>query len=452
MKKRFIAVVLVIILIPVFLMAACGQNSSGENAGEPAQTGDTQEIANFNPTGWPVVKDQITLKVVAKTDSDFKKPYNELELVKQWEEKTNVKIEWTTFDSASWNEKKNLMLVSGDLPDVIFGPITAFDELTYAAQGYWKPLQDLISKYTVNLKSFSEMYPDIYKSFVTPDGNIYSLPRLKGQEDMEYPNRMFINKAWLDKLALPMPTNIEEFYNVLKAFKTGDPNGNGKADEIPMAFRFNEKQQDRSGTGEFRYGLYGFFGTFGRFDAPDHIVLENDKVIFTADKDEYKNAVSWMRKAKEEGLIDPEAFTMDVPAFKAKNTSGDTLYGTWMGWTVEEATNPPEEGIKNYAMLPPLKNTSGKQIWPKFGYNVATKGFFLMTKNNKYPEATIRWIDYFCDPYVSIEHDWGIQGLGSKINSDGSWEILGGGLKSTRTAEGLAWNAPTFVPKHIYDK
>ena len=45
---------------------------------------------------------------------------------------------------------------------------------------------------------------------------------------------MMINKAWLDKLGLQVPTTWDELENVLKAFKTQDPNGNGQADEIPM--------------------------------------------------------------------------------------------------------------------------------------------------------------------------------------------------------------------------
>ena len=41
-----------------------------------------------------------------------------------------------------------------------------------------------------------------------------------------------IRQDWLDKLGLSMPTTVDEWYNVLKAFRA-DPNGNGKADEIP---------------------------------------------------------------------------------------------------------------------------------------------------------------------------------------------------------------------------
>lgn len=407
--------------------------------------GTLAEIANFNPEGLPVVDETITLHIIAAIDSDFEKTYDEQELIQRWAADTNVDIDWILYDAASWTEKKNMMLASADLPDVLIGTVTSFDELTYAEQGYWLPLQDLIANYTVNMKDFSERYPDIYQSFFAPDGNLYKIPRLKGQEDMIYPNRTYINRTWLDQLGLEAPTNIDEFTEVLRAFKAMDPDK-----IIPFAFRTNDPITAR--TVFNRYYPYGFFGTFGRFDTPDHIVLEDGEVVFTADKEEFRNAIRWFRMAMEEGLIDPEAFTMDTAAYKAKNTSGDNVYGVWTGWTVEETTNPPEQGIIDYEMLPPLFNVNGEQIWPRFAYNIAaSSGNVLITSVNKYPEATIRFLDYAWDPYFSIQTDWGIDGLGSVINDDGSWEILGGGLRAARMAEGMAWNFATLVPQHIYD-
>lgn len=405
---------------------------------------------NFNAEGLPVVNEPITLRIVAAIDSDMKN-YDEMKLVQQWEADTGINVEWIQYDTASWNEKKNLMLASGDLPDVIFGNLSEYDVLTYADQGYWIPLQDLIDQYSVNMKSFAEKYPEVYNTWFAPDGNLYKIPRLKGQEDMVWPNRMYINQTWLDTLGLEMPTTIDELTEVLRAFKTRDPNGNGLADEIPFAFRTNDPLPSR--TTFNRHALYGFFGTFGRLDSPDHIVLEDGHAVFTADKEEYKNAVQWLHMAYEEGLIDPEAFTMDAASYKAKNTASENVYGVWTGWTVEEATNPPEQGIEDYVMLPPLVNSNGEQIWPRFGYNVsAASGSILVTSINQYPEATIRFLDYMWEPYFSIQMDWGIEGLGSQINEDGSWEILGGGLKTTRTAEGMAWNVATCVPQDIYEK
>ena len=53
-------------------------------------------------------------------------------------------------------------------------------------------------------------------------------------------NVFMIYQPWLDALNLEMPETTEELYNVLVAFKTQDPNGNGEADEIPMSLLYGQ--------------------------------------------------------------------------------------------------------------------------------------------------------------------------------------------------------------------
>ena len=74
------------------------------------------------------------------------------------------------------------------------------------------------------------------------DGHIYSLPELLPQ--LHYigsaNDTFWINKAWMDTLGLEEPKSFDELYEVLKAFKEGDPNGNGEADEIPLSISDNK--------------------------------------------------------------------------------------------------------------------------------------------------------------------------------------------------------------------
>ena len=65
------------------------------------------------------------------------------------------------------------------------------------------------------------------------ENGILSLPQVTGFNPRSW-EVMMINKTWLDKLGLEVPSTLGELEEVLKAFKEKDPNGNGKADEIPM--------------------------------------------------------------------------------------------------------------------------------------------------------------------------------------------------------------------------
>ena len=78
--------------------------------------------------------------------------------------------------------------------------------------------------------------PELKAAVTASDGHIYALPNAEELGLGAVPFFWSINTAWLDELGLEMPTTVEQYHDVLVAFKTQDPNGNGKADEIPLSF------------------------------------------------------------------------------------------------------------------------------------------------------------------------------------------------------------------------
>lgn len=134
-----------------------------------------------------------------------------------------------------------------------------------------------------------------------PDGHIYSLgKRLPARPKTS--NQPTINKAWLDRLGLEVPTTLEELEDVLRAFKTQDANGNGDPnDEIPI------------------FGISNYLLLPFGYDAIDSdMILRNGEVYYAATSDEYKEGLKWLQKMYAEGLIDPESFTQDDTMKNAK--------------------------------------------------------------------------------------------------------------------------------------
>src|SRR5699024_41996 len=85
-------------------------------------------------------------------------------------------------------------------------------------------------------KRMFQQYPGSEGQITQLDGNIYSLPVVNECYHCSVPNKFWINKTWLDNLGLEMPTTLDEFYDVLVAFRDQDANGNGDPnDEIPFA-------------------------------------------------------------------------------------------------------------------------------------------------------------------------------------------------------------------------
>ena len=88
-----------------------------------------------------------------------------------------------------------------------------------------------------DVKAFFRTVPAAFRAAQENDGSILSIPGDSGSDYEGSLAHMFINATWLQKLGLAVPTTWDELTAVLKAFQGRDPNGNGKADEIPFDIR-----------------------------------------------------------------------------------------------------------------------------------------------------------------------------------------------------------------------
>ena len=130
------------------------------------------------------------------------------------QELTNINLDIMAIPDDGYNERKNLTFASGQLPDFFFGGrLTPSDEVTYGAQGFLIPLEDLIAQYAPNLQQILDENPDIRRSITAPDGHIYALPKVTAGFGV-YP-KLWINQPWLDAVGMAMPTSTEELHDVL---------------------------------------------------------------------------------------------------------------------------------------------------------------------------------------------------------------------------------------------
>lgn len=391
MKQKFI-LLLSLVMILSLVLAACSNNSGGnDNNGNSAQTSTEIEGEEIS---FPL-DETVTLEMMACKHPN-NGPYAEMDFFKQYEEKTNVHIEWQDIDFAACEEQRNLILGSGDYPDAFYGnlALTANDVINYGAQGVLVPLEDYITEDIMpNLYALMEQNPT-YRSIITaPDGHIYSLPNIRELMLWLSPDMLYLNKVWLDNLGLEIPTTTEEFYDVLMAFKTQDPNGNGEQDEIPFSYIHEDNT----------LGIGSLFGAFGRPDSADHLFVEDGKVVFSAYEEEYKEAIAYYHKFFVDGAFDQESLIQDRSQQIAK---ADRLGGfvSWLPFSVVGAELDP-----NFVAVPALEGPDGDRVWRKnmannMGVNPTA---FSMTDKNEHPELTMRWLDLSYDTDTSIEAGWG---------------------------------------------
>ncbi|MCV9888763.1 ABC transporter substrate-binding protein [Metabacillus halosaccharovorans] len=389
-NKKKMSIVLALGLSASLALTGCSSSESGKESKETAVA--------FNESGLPIVEEEVTLNFVSPKQP-LAPDYSEMVIFDRLQEATNVSIKWNNIPGDGYQEKKNLLLASGDLPDAFYASgFTDQDLMQHGQSGTIIPLEDLIDKYAPNLKKLFEERPELKQIVTAPDGHIYSLPRAEEMDLVGMPNIMFINQTWLDKLGLEMPTTLEEYHDVLKAFKEKDPNGNGKQDEIGLTFWFN--------------GWCGnegdLIGLFGLPDAPfeaDHRIVRDGKVIYAATQPEFKEAIAYYHQWVKEGLIDPEVVTQDTAQLFAKGKTEDPTLGSFIWWEDTEVVGT--DRVDDYAILPPLKGKDGEVVVGRSNYSEYGRDAFVITSANENPEITMRWADQLYEPKMSAQINWG---------------------------------------------
>jgi putative aldouronate transport system substrate-binding protein len=167
-----------------------------------------------------------------------------------------------------------------------------------------------------NLKAYMAKNPGLKGMMTAIDGKIYGLPNINECYHCGYCEKMWINKDWLDKLGLKVPTTTDEFYAVLKAFRDKDPNGNDKKDEIPyMGCASDSWQGDSFLMNAFVLDT-GDQYTFGKTEIRTYYDVKTGKVMSIYDRPEYKEGLKYIKRLYSEGLVYSGSFTQKLDQFK----------------------------------------------------------------------------------------------------------------------------------------
>ena len=401
-----------------------------------AVTNNDKDTPDYmNATGFPIAKDKITLKLMGR-----KIPQNgeweEMEMFKRMEELTNIAFEFDTPISTGYLEKKNLALVSGDYPDVFYsGGIAIQDEETYGPQGVLLPLEDYIEKYAPFIKKTLSENPEIKKAITASDGHIYSLPYICRTKTMAG-SILYINMDWLSNVGKGKPKTVDEFYDVLKAFKEKDPNKNDKQDEIPLSYW----KQNSACDGILNNIFYAAFS--GQAGGAWHDII-GDKVVYNPVQPAFKDFLAYMNKLYSEKLLDNEMFTQTLQQYVAKYKEGTMGISSISLSSVLSPGDPA-----NYEILSPLTSSINvKKVTPHLS-GVYT-GTFALTNKCKYPEAMIRWADVF---FRAVDDN--VKGLCGLTNFLGiyeyNWYFDDASRKTyTRESKVEGLNPVEYISKHV---
>lgn len=386
MKKIIVALLLVALIAP-FAMFAAGAKETGGKA-----------TVEYTPNGtYPIVTTPVTVDIMV-VQPPCVENFNTNRFSKYMEEKTGIKVNFIMVPEQAATEKLSLTLASGDYPDAFLGFNIKNDlEATYGAQEHlFMPLNKYYTReWMPNLMEALDQYPGGVGYMTNIDGNIYSLPRLEGCFHCTNMAKMFVYQPFLDKLGLTVPTTTEEFYNVLKAIKAKDPNGNGKTDEIPLAGSIIgwADEVERFLLNSF---IYCDLTTDINQNAEDNVgyMMNGDKVDTSVNKAAYREGLKYVNKLYKEGLIYNGSFTQDSSQLtQLVESSQEPVVGfVTGGWRGQFATIGGDR-FNNFRAIAPLKGPNGVQETPNFLANPEI-GKLVISADSAYADAIIRYFDY----------------------------------------------------------
>ena len=405
MKKRHFKQVIAAALAAgmALSLTACGGKDSVE-----LNSGELQEV-DLADLQFPL-KEKATLTGMTSFPANTESNPNNRTIFKRLQEKTNVEIEWTAIQGDQWGDKITLNMANPKtLTDFIFtAGFGDSDLLKYADQGIIIPLEEYIDAYMPNLRAVFEKYPEYRTMSTDSEGHIWALPWIEqlgsGKTAIQtIDNMSFINKKWLDFLGLEMPTTVDEFEQVLIAFRDhaselqAEFNIDGSI--IPMSCIVNDGGQDPC------ILINGFGEGYGDADKGRHIAVTDDlKVICSATQQGFKDGIAWLHSLYEQGLIDPEAFTQEWSTYVSKGKSG--RYGVCFSWDVANVDN-----LQDWVPLPAL-TADTRNITPQNGSFTSgyDRGRCVVTAVAENPALVCAWLDQMYDPFQSAQNNWGTYG------------------------------------------
>ncbi|UQZ86301.1 Lipoprotein LipO precursor [Paenibacillus konkukensis] len=397
-KKKTIGIAVSVVVASASMLTACsgskenaGQTGTGNSTATPAaEAGKYPVNTTETLTSWEQINNNLLTFVPNLADSPFGK---------QLEKDTGIKVKYSHPADGQSKEQFNLLIASNNLPDVIEydwnnaypgGPEKAIADKVIL------PLNDLIDKQAPNLKKLLQQDKELDKMLKTDSGKYYVFPMIRPDNGLVFRGPM-IRKDWLDELNLQVPTTIDEWYTVLKAFKEK------KGATAPFTAQYSNEFNVQD-------AFIGAYHTANRYYVDDQ-----GKVRYGPIDPQFKDALSLLRQWYAEGLIDKDfALNTDSKAYDSKmlsNASGATvgLLSGGMGKWMESGKKQDPKFQLVAAPYPTLKKGERAFIGQRdFKFNpIASKAVTTAAKD---PELAVKWLDYAYSEKGSMLFNFGIEG------------------------------------------
>lgn len=379
----------------------------------PVAYASEEDILNEVGT-YPIVKKPIEMRIFCISMPNVE-DYATNDFTKYMEEKTGIKMIFETGGRDDWEQKLNLAFGTDDYPDLIM--FVQPNQAKYGVkEGMLLQLDDLIAK---NMPNYTkEMGAHINNTRQT-DGHIYGIAGMNECYHCKYGKKLWVNKMWLEKMGVEEPKTTEEFYEVCKKFLEINPKGiaiGGAAkgwhtkveDWLTNPFILNPANP-------LDFSIYAGLSPEGKVD-----IIGN--------KEEYREALRYMHRLYELGAFYPGNFTQTEEQLRAlANQEGEPVLFLAAGTISNHFdADSNQEAYSHYKVLAPIAGPSGVARATYMKHSGVSDGDFFITDKCKYPQAALRWIDYFFSTVGALSSQYGAdEGKDWVLNPEGEVGLNG---------------------------
>lgn len=223
--------------------------------------------------------------------------------------KLNIDLKMTCVPGIAEEADKKILAAAtaGRLPDIFVVSGAVLTDLIHG--GYLSHVDDM---YELMPTRSAQMYDLGERRSYSYKGKHYALSQ---QGAITKNEGVLIRKDWLDALNLEIPVTLDDYMEVMKAFTYRDPDGNGRNDTYGFG-AYLEIKKNSAGLGTRFEPIFGAFGVEGTFD------FNRATAGLNIYKDEYYQALDFVRNMVSEKVIDPNWYVYKKDDFRNAWKSG----------------------------------------------------------------------------------------------------------------------------------
>ena len=383
------------------MLAGCSGGSSGSSAGSDAATADTaSESTAASETDatadGPLFSDPVEISMLIPSHASW--PFqDDWYVIDMINEETNVDFKITSVDTEGFSEKLNLTMSSGELPDLIYLIGNAAVQ-QYAPQGAFVNILDHLDEMP-NFKAWYEENQAYALNFMSADGGLYQFP----EQGVDETNR----RGWLyradvfEELGLEVPTNQDEFYDVLVKLKEAYP------DSYPLAFRSFAGQLTQLNMIAPSWGTSFIDTGDNRFLGYD---FETGEWTFGPTSPEFKEMLEFYNKLYEEGLLLPNFLTIDTKGWQDVMAASDSFITIDYLSRIDFFNNSMRESDPDFTMAYMAPPSFGENGVNKFAYSAKGVYGFVVSSQTKHLDEVLAYVDWMYSDEAKELLSWGRPG------------------------------------------